>query len=153
MAIAQPFTVYFVAYKHDGKQIGIIGRADGVLHRDEPARYMKIDMRYHGCREIIYLNTIYVESVYEGCGIATNVLERLPELVNETMNGMVDAILLAPVPQVKGPDGQIVQMPMGVEYMAKWIYLTKFYGKRGFRLFNDFLSMGKIINQRPVLPE
>jgi GNAT superfamily N-acetyltransferase len=151
--LAQPFTVYFVAYKHNGKQIGVIGRADGVLHRDEPARYMELDLKYHRCREVLFLNTIYVEDTYEGCGVATNVLERLPELVNETMNSTVGAILLTPIPQVKGPDGQIVQMPMGVDFMVKWAYLTQFYYKRGFRFLNNFEGVGKLVTQRPVLPE
>ena len=147
-AYAQPFTVYFVAHKPDGKQLGVIGRADGVLHRGESAWDMGLDAAYQRCREFVFLNTIYVEEAYEGCGIATNVLERLPELVNSTMRGAVDAILLTPIPQVKGMDGQIVQMPsMDIGFLMKWAKLTQFYTNRGFKFLNGFDGMGKLLNQ------
>ena len=147
--LAKPFTIYFVAYKHDGKQIGVIGRADGVIHRNHcDAPLLKLGAEYQKCRDVLFLNTIYVENAYEGCGIATDVLEKLPELVNRNMRSAVDAILLTPIPQVKGLDGQIVQMPMGMDFFNKWAYLTKFYSNRGFRFLNSFDGMGKLLNQK-----
>lgn len=139
---AHPFSISFAGFGYECEKTDIVGIAEGILHRDIQA--LQIDKTYTNCRQIIYLNTLFVEREYEGCGIASSVLDLMPELVNAEMDAAVDAIVLAPVPLVKNARGEIVQVTDASEFFMKSFYLMRFYSKRGFEMLQPMM-MGKIL--------
>jgi|GEM_PF-2617689 len=139
--VAQPFTVSLNAFDRNDKPIAVLGFAEGVLHK----KPLLLDDAFKYCRQVLYLHMLYIEKEYEKCGVATNVLDYLPKLIDTEMVATIDAVVLAPVPQYKGPDGQIVQLPLGIEFLVNYRKLVNFYSKRNFHFCQSFLLMGRMV--------
>ncbi len=140
---AQPFIVTLNAYDLSNKWIAVLGTAEGVHHKTPLS--LVLDETYGNCRQPLYLNMLFVEREYEKCGIASSVLEHMPELINGEMGASIDAIILAPVPQYRNAEGRIVQLPFGMEFLIKYKELVHFYSNRKFTFCDSIGYMGRWI--------
>jgi hypothetical protein len=139
---AQPFIVTIYAYDINNRQV-MMGMAECVYHKKLAALALGED--YRSCRQLLYLNMLFIESEYEKCGIATSVLEHITELIDAEMGSSIGAIILSPVPQYRNSDGRIVQLPFGTEFFIKYLKLIDFYAKRDFSFCQSRSLMGKRI--------
>ena len=142
---AQPFTVSISAFDQNNELVAVIGTVSGVYHKE--TCNLVLDKEFEDSKQILYLDMLYIEKEYEECGVATNVLELLPKLINAELNAVVDAIMIAIVPLRKNDDGQIVQMEMNTEFFIKLHMSIKFYSKRGFALCELPFLLGKKVKK------
>lgn len=145
--IAQPFLLTIYAHDPPG-DLTEVGLVQAVHHKS--LREFELEPPYNACRQLVYVDLLYVDPQHSGCGLATRVLESLPEIVSAELGGCADAIILAPVPQYRDESGDIKQLPMGREYLAQYLSLIKFYKKRGFTPFMGPLLLGKLLLKEEV---
>jgi GNAT superfamily N-acetyltransferase len=136
---AQPFNILLNAYDDSGALTRAVGFVEGVYHKTP----LLLEGIFSRCRQVVYLHVFFIEDDCQKYGIATSVLDCLPKLIGSEMGGIVDAVVLAPVPQYKAADGKVVQMPLGLDFFIAYRKLIGFYAKRGFRFTQSMSMMGK----------
>ena len=141
---AQPFSASVKAYNEKNELIAELGVAEGVYHKE--TRMLTIDEDYHDCKQILFLTMLFTEKEYESRGVATNVLELLPKVINNEFGAKIDAFVLSPIPHCKNSEGQIKQLQLGTEFDDQLSKLLKFYSKRGFVGLTSTFAMGKKLN-------
>ena len=145
---AQPFSLTITGHDDREKKVVVLGRVDAVLHKN--TGILRLGENLKSSNSVVFIYTLFVETDFSGCGIATYVLEQLHTWVKQKLGYEVDALLLSPVPQFKNEEGIIVQVPMGVEYFILLMKLISFYTERGFNSCDDLLIMAKQINSEGV---
>ena len=137
----QVFSLTIKGHDNRAESVAILGNVDAVLHRNTKSLMLSDNLK--SCKSVVFIYTLYIETDFSGCGIASYILERLHIWVKQELGCAVDAVLLAPVPQYKNKEGAIVQVPIGVEYFIQVMKLIDFYKDRGFEFCDDLLIMAK----------
>lgn len=120
-----------------------LGTMEAVIHAGFDNLNLPENMDVKG--NMVYIYGLYTEPGYEGLGIATTLLELLPEFVLAKLGFQVGMFVLAAVPQIKNEYGFYKTMPMEPEFLIKLMQLVSFYSARGFSMSADMLHMYKIL--------